>query len=151
MAPPRNNNNNPTGRGGFLAGQTGNAGGRPAVNSKLQIWFLSRAREAGEIVVEIAHNKQATKSDAIRLQACREILDRGMGKAPQSLSLSLERALDTLISRLGERAGMPFPIHPHMCSDTRAALPWRTPATIHGPSKRGSAIAISSTQSVIRG
>jgi hypothetical protein len=94
MAPPRNNNNNPTGRGGFLAGQTGNAGGRPAVNSKLQIWFLSRAREAGEIVVEIAHNKQATKSDAIRLQACREILDRGMGRAPQSLSLSLERALD---------------------------------------------------------
>jgi hypothetical protein len=54
--------------------------------------ILSRAREAGEIVVEIAHNKQATKSDAIRLQACREILDRGMGKAPQSLSLSLERA-----------------------------------------------------------
>jgi hypothetical protein len=94
MASPRNNNNNPTGRGGFLSGQTGNAGGRPAVNSKLQIWFLTRAREAGEIVVEIAHNKQATKSDAIRLQACREILDRGMGKAPQSLSLSLEKALD---------------------------------------------------------
>ena len=78
-------NHNPKGVGGFLPGQTGNAGGRPAVNSKLQIWFLSRAREAGEIVVEIAHNKQATKSDAIRLQACREILDRGMGKAPQSL------------------------------------------------------------------
>ena len=87
-------NHNPKGVGGFLPGQTGNAGGRPAVNSKLQIWFLSRAREAGEIVVEIAHNKQATKSDAIRLQACREILDRGMGRAPQSLSLSLERALD---------------------------------------------------------
>jgi type 1 fimbriae regulatory protein FimB/type 1 fimbriae regulatory protein FimE len=60
------------------------------------------------------------------------------------------KSFHTLISRLGERAGMLFPIHPHMCSDTRAALPWRTPATIHGPSKRGSAIAISSTQSVIR-
>ena len=64
------------------------------MNSKLQIWFLSRAREAGEIVVEIAHNKQATKSDAIRLQACREILDRGMGKAPQILEPFVEQALD---------------------------------------------------------
>jgi hypothetical protein len=89
-----NFNRNPEGKGGFAPGTTGNAGGRPAVNSKLQIWFLARAREAGEIVVDIARNKEATKSDAIRLQACREILDRGMGKAPQSLSVSLERALD---------------------------------------------------------
>jgi hypothetical protein len=90
-----NFNRNPEGRGGFAPGQpTANPGGRPKVNSKLQLWFLVRAREAGEIVVEIANNKSATKSDAIRLQACREILDRGMGNAPQSLSLSLEGALD---------------------------------------------------------
>jgi hypothetical protein len=90
-----NYNRNPNAIGGFRAGQpSSNPGGRPAVNSKLQIWFLSRAREAGEIVFEIARNKAATKADAVRLQACREILDRGMGKAPQSLSLSLEGALD---------------------------------------------------------
>jgi hypothetical protein len=87
-------NNNPKGIGGYAPGQTGNPGGRPRVNSKLQIWFLARAREAGEIVVEIANKKDATKSDAVRLAACREILDRGMGKAPQSLSLSLETALE---------------------------------------------------------
>jgi hypothetical protein len=87
-------NNNLKGIGGYAPGQSGNPGGRPRLNSKLQLWFLSRAREAGEIVVEIANNRAATKSDAIRLQACREILDRGMGKAPQSLSLSLEGALD---------------------------------------------------------
>ena len=85
---------NPNGIGGFTPGQTGNPSGRKRVDFRLQLWFLSRAREAGEIVVDIARNKEATKSDAIRLQACREILDRGMGKAPQSLSVSLERALD---------------------------------------------------------
>jgi hypothetical protein len=47
-------NNNPKGIGGYAPGRTGNPGGRPRVNSKLQLWFLSRAREAGEIVVEIA-------------------------------------------------------------------------------------------------
>jgi hypothetical protein len=87
-------NNNPKGVGGYAPGQTGNPGGRPRVNSKLQLWFLSRAREAGGIIVEIANNKSATKSDAVRLAACKEILDRGMGKAPQSLSLSLESALE---------------------------------------------------------
>jgi integrase len=55
------------------------------------------------------------------------------------------KSFHTLISRLGERAGMPFPIHPHMlrhaCSFALANA---------GHSKRGSAIAISSTQSVIR-
>jgi hypothetical protein len=85
---------NPKGLGGFSEGQTGNPGGRPRVNNKLQLWFLARAREAGEIVVEIANNKSATKADPVRLQACKEILDRGMGKAPQSLSLSLETALE---------------------------------------------------------
>jgi hypothetical protein len=85
---------NPKGIGGYSAGQTGNPGGRSRANSRLQLWFLARAREAGEIVVEIANKKDATKSDGVRLQACKEILDRGMGKAPQSLSLSLETALE---------------------------------------------------------
>jgi site-specific recombinase XerD len=41
------------------------------------------------------------------------------------------KSFHTLISRLGERAGMPFPIHPHMlrhaCNaghDTRALQAW---------------------------
>jgi hypothetical protein len=87
-------NYNPQGKGGYVQGQSGNPGGKPRANSKLQLWFLAKSREAGEIVISIARNTQATKSDAIRLQACREILDRGMGRAPQSLSLSLENALN---------------------------------------------------------
>jgi Phage integrase family len=49
----------------------------------------------------------------------------------------------------GERAGMPFPIH-RTCSGTPAASPWRTPATIRGPSKPGLAIATSSIRCVTR-
>jgi integrase len=54
------------------------------------------------------------------------------------------KSFHALITRLGERAGMPFPIHPHTCYGTRAASPWRTQGTIRGLCKRGSVIATSS-------
>jgi hypothetical protein len=84
------NNNNPMGRGGFQPGQVGNPGGRPKSHSRVQLWFLKHALEAGGIIVAIARDPNATKSDAVRLAACREILDRGIGRAPQSVDLAID-------------------------------------------------------------
>jgi hypothetical protein len=46
------------------------------------------------------------------------------------------KSFHTLISRLGERAGMAFPIHPHMLA-MAAAMRWPTPGTTRGPFKIG--------------
>jgi hypothetical protein len=84
-------NRNPDGVGGFQRGQpAANPGGRPKSQSRVQLWFLKHAFEVGEILVGIARNAEATKSDAVRLQACREILDRGIGRAPQSVDLAID-------------------------------------------------------------
>jgi hypothetical protein len=62
---------NPNGIGGYRPGQpAANPGGRPKSQSRVQLWFLKHALEAGGIIVDIARNKAAAKSDAIRLQAC---------------------------------------------------------------------------------
>ena len=55
------------------------------------------------------------------------------------------QSFHTLIARLGERAGMPFPIHPHMLRHGPAATHWRTRATTRERCKRGLGIAISGT------
>jgi hypothetical protein len=82
---------NPNGIGGYRPGQpAANPGGRPKSQSRVQLWFLKHAYEVGEILVGIARNTNATKSDAVRLQACREILDRGVGRAPQSVDLAID-------------------------------------------------------------
>jgi hypothetical protein len=55
------------------------------------------------------------------------------------------KSFHTLVMRLGERAGMLFPIQPHMLRHAWAT-PWRTPAMIRGRSKRGWATRTSSTR-----
>jgi hypothetical protein len=78
---------NPNGIGGFAPGQSGNAGGRPRSQSAIQILALRFCREAMEGIVELG--RKGTREDAIRLQAYREILDRGIGKPAQSMALDL--------------------------------------------------------------
>jgi hypothetical protein len=92
--------NNPNGAGGYSQGMSGNPGGRPKSQSRVQLWFLKYAYEVGEILVGIARNAKATKSDAIRLQACREILDRGVGRAQQSLDLAVDLSVNKRLDEM---------------------------------------------------
>jgi hypothetical protein len=92
---------NPNGIGGYRPGQpAANPGGRPKSQSRVQLWFLKHAFEVGEILVGIARNAEATKSDAVRLQACREILDRGVGRAQQSLDLAVDLSVNKRLDEM---------------------------------------------------
>jgi hypothetical protein len=92
---------NPNGIGGYRPGQpAAKPGGRPKSQSRVQLWFLKHAFEVGEILVGIARNAEATKSDAVRLQACREILDRGVGRAQQSLDLAVDLSVNKRLDEM---------------------------------------------------
>jgi Phage integrase family len=55
------------------------------------------------------------------------------------------KSFGTLFARLGERAGMAFPVFPHTVAATR----WPTPATTPGRCRLGSATRTSSTRCAI--
>ena len=78
---------NPTGAGGFVSGRSGNPNGRPRSASTAQLFMLRYFHEAAELLVELM--RTGTKEDAVRLAAIREVLDRGVGKAVQSVALDL--------------------------------------------------------------
>jgi hypothetical protein len=89
---------NPSGKGGvtFKPGTSGNPGGRPKSNSRVQIAAMNHALEAVGIIVGIA--RTGGPGNAVRLAASREILDRAVGKAAQhlDLDLSLTKRLDQM-------------------------------------------------------
>jgi hypothetical protein len=79
---------NPNGIGGFKAGQpAANPGGRPRSATTAQLFMLRYFREAAQELVRLM--REGTKNDVVRLAAIKEILDRGLGKAPQAVSLDL--------------------------------------------------------------
>jgi hypothetical protein len=80
-------NRNPSGLGGFQPGQVANPGGRPRCASTAQLYMLRYFREAADLLVEIM--RTGSKEDAVRLAAIKEVLDRGLGKAPQAINLDL--------------------------------------------------------------
>jgi len=90
--------NNPTGIGGWKPGQSGNPDGRPRGSSAVQLRCLQYCGEAVDVLRDIMRNPEATKSDALRLSAASQILDRGVGRAAQSiaLDLNLTKKLDEL-------------------------------------------------------
>jgi hypothetical protein len=55
-------------------------------------------------------------------------------------------AVNRLVKRIGERAGLPFPVHVHMLRQP-AATRWRMPAMTRAVCKIGSATARSSIRS----
>jgi hypothetical protein len=83
---------NPKGIGGFAAGRSGNPGGRLAAQSRMQLAFLQHADEIRRGMLAIWRNAEAPLH--VRLQAGREILDRGLGKAQQSVALTAELGLN---------------------------------------------------------
>jgi hypothetical protein len=69
----------------FAKGKSGNPGGRPKVLGELQ--ELAR-RHAPEVIEELARLAVKGRSETARIAAGRELLDRGFGRARQSLEVS---------------------------------------------------------------
>jgi hypothetical protein len=83
---------NPDGKGGFAAGgPSPNPGGRPKGAQEIQNKALSLCSEALDVLTQIMRGQQADKSIAsTQLAAAQAILDRGVGKAGQSLALQID-------------------------------------------------------------
>lgn len=69
----------------FRKGKSGNPGGRPKVLGELQ--ELAR-RHAPEVIEELARLAVKARSETARIAAGRELLDRGFGRARQSLEVT---------------------------------------------------------------
>src|ERR1700730_898191 len=79
---------NPTGKGGFKKGQSGNPGGRPKELKGIQELARSHAEMAIETLAKIAKDGQ---SEASRASAANSLLDRGYGRPAQFVSGDTER------------------------------------------------------------
>jgi hypothetical protein len=66
----------------FQKGQSGNPGGRPKAVAEVR--ELARVHCA-DAIAELARLARHAKSEAVRIAAIRELLDRGYGKAMQPL------------------------------------------------------------------
>jgi hypothetical protein len=88
---------NPTGIGGYQPGQpAANPGGRPKSVSQIQLYALARCREAIDVASRIM--REPKDGDNMRLRAAELILDRGVGRPNQavSLDLSLTKPLEAM-------------------------------------------------------
>lgn len=74
---------NKTGKGGFTKGKSGNPGGRPKTNAEIQELIMKAVPSAIETMIGLMMNKRVDKK--VRLAAAKEIADRGLGKAVQSI------------------------------------------------------------------
>ena len=72
--------------GRFVKGQTGNAGGRPAVVREVRSLARQYTQAAVLTLVSIAADRKAPA--AARVSACTELLNRGHGRPEQSISLA---------------------------------------------------------------
>ena len=80
--------NNPTGKGGFQAGQSGNPGGRPKVIAEVRALAQVHTAEGVEVLAQIMKNPKAPP--AARVAAVKELFDRGYGRAESSVKAKIE-------------------------------------------------------------
>lgn len=73
---------NPTGKGGWKKGQSGNPTGRPAADKEIQELALSKSLEAFKKIGDLM---ASSDDERIQLQAAEKILERAYGKARQTL------------------------------------------------------------------
>src|ERR1700677_2119377 len=87
---------NPNGVGGFQVGHAPISSGRPKSVSQIQLYALARCREAIDVVTRVM--REPKDGDNVRLRAAELILDRGVGRPNQavSLDLSLTKPLETM-------------------------------------------------------
>src|SRR5215831_17414180 len=73
-------------------------GGRPKCSSAVQLRCLQYCNEAVDVLVALMRENDGSKSAQLRLSAASQILDRGLGRAAQSvaLDLNLTKKLDEL-------------------------------------------------------
>ena len=75
---------NPTGKGGFKPGQSGNPGGRP--KEVVEVRALARAH-TNEAVQELRSiMRSADEPASARVAAANSLLDRGWGRAPLAIT-----------------------------------------------------------------
>jgi hypothetical protein len=106
---PRRRVGAPRGRP-FEKGQSGNPGGRPKEIKDVQTLARSHTAEAIETLLEIMRNG---KPDRARSAAAELLLDRGWGRAPQTIDIPDEREKilanltdDELIERIMQKRAM---------------------------------------------
>lgn len=87
--------------GRIMPGSTGNPGGRPKVVVELQALLESAAPDALEKVLALVKSPD----EKVALAASRDILDRVLGKAPQSVQLGGDAVNEILARLLSGRGG----------------------------------------------
>ena len=76
---------NPTGKGGFQKGRSGNPGGRSKLPANIREAFRAKAPEALEVLTRCLQSGD----DRIAMLAAQAILDRGYGKPTQSIDANI--------------------------------------------------------------
>lgn len=80
---------NPTGKGGFKPGQSGNPGGRPKVIADVKDLARSHTETAIATLVDVMTTED--QPAAARVAAANAILDRGYGKPSQDVKVTHKR------------------------------------------------------------